>query len=64
MIPEMSWVAKWNNMKNKMPGCYALHLIDNDEPKDMGDANPYYDDGDYDDKELDEFIVGDGEGEE
>ena len=28
MIPQESWVAKYNEMRTCMPGVYALHLTD------------------------------------
>ena len=30
MMPPESWVAKWNGLHSKMPGLYAMHILDND----------------------------------
>ena len=57
IMPQESWVAKWNELQNRMPGVYAVHVIDNDiasEKELLG----------LSDAEVDDWIVKDGEGEE
>ena len=59
MMPQESWVGKWNNISGKMPGIYAMHVKENDgeekyerqlDKEDLGE-------------DMGDFIVGDGQNE-
>ena len=65
MMPSESWVAKWNALQSKMPGLYAMHILDNEVEADKQDAGYGYGYGDeMETEKLNDFIVDDGEGEE
>ena len=65
MMPPESWVAKWNGLNTKMPGLYAMHILDNEVEADKQDAGYGYGYGDeMETEKLNDFIVDDGEGEE
>ena len=62
IMPSESWVARWNDLQSRMPGVYAMHILDNDiefENDRLGafgsENEEYKDDG---------WIVDDGDGEE
>jgi len=27
-MPNSSWVAKWNNLEDKLPGIYAINILE------------------------------------
>ena len=62
MMPPESWVAKWNGLNTKMPGVYAMHLLDNDVEVEKQELLGYG--NEIDTEQLNDFIVDDGEGEE
>ena len=62
MMPSESWVAKWNALQSKMPGLYAMHILDNDVEVEKQEFLGYGEELDND--KMNDFIVDDGEGEE
>ena len=64
IMPQESWVAKWNDLTHRMPGVYAMYIIDNDIAEQEKQRNNPFSYGDEDDNENQDWIVDDGEGEE
>ena len=60
MMPGHSWVAKWNDLSNRMPGVYAIQVqgeeLEADQEGRLGEDN--------DGQSLDDWIAKDGEGED
>jgi hypothetical protein len=33
-MPNSSWVAKWNGLEDKLPGIYAINILEDDVGED------------------------------
>jgi len=64
MMPRESWVAKWNDVRNVIPGCYAIsiNMIDDDEADAQSMAFKKGASGQQQDQDdLNDFIANDDE---